>query len=439
MVEPHFRQTAQQLLQFIEASPTPFHCVNTLKNMFREQGFVELFESDSWSLERGGKYFLSRQGGTFCAFIFGSKPPQETGVRLIGAHTDSPNLRLKPNAPYIKAGYIQLGVEVYGGVLLGSWTDRDLAIAGRVLSREEGKVQSRLIRIDKPIARVPQLAIHLNRKVNEDGLVLNTQSHLPPLLGVSTETLSIPLILEQGGVKVSGVLSHDLQLYDTQKSILSGLQEDFIHSPRLDNQAMCFASASSLLKSHTESTPHTRLIACFDHEEIGSTSAHGANSTFLRDLLERMVVRESYPQEAFFKTIAKSFFISADMAHAVHPNYEEYHEPRHKPVINGGPVVKVNESQRYASNGETAGIFVDLCKQAEVPYQYFITRSDIACGSTIGPMTTAKLGIRGVDVGNPMISMHSIREMAGTKDPYWMEKVFQLFFQVSQIPEMSRA
>ncbi|MEK7487382.1 MAG: M18 family aminopeptidase [Planctomycetota bacterium] len=438
MVEPHFRQTAQQLLNFIESSPTPFHCVATLKKMFRDQGFLELFETDSWALERGGKYFLSRQGGTFCAFIMGTKPTQEAGVRIIGAHTDSPNLRLKPNAVYTKAGYIQVGVEVYGGVLLGSWTDRDLAIAGRVLSREEGKVQSRLLRIDRPIARVSQLAIHLNRKVNEDGLILNMQTHLPPLLGIGSETLSIPLILEQAGVKVSGVLSHDLQLYDTQKPVFSGLQEDFIHSPRLDNQAMCFASASSLIKTHPESTAHTRVIACFDHEEIGSTSTHGANSTFLRDILERFIIRESYPQEAYFRSIAKSFFVSADMAHAVHPNYEEYHEPRHKPVINGGPVVKINESQRYASTGETAGIFVDLCKQAEVPYQHFITRSDIVCGSTIGPMTTAKLGIRGVDVGNPMISMHSIREMAGSKDPYWMEKVFNQFFQVPQIPDLNR-
>lgn len=437
MVEENFRLSAQQLLNFIDASPTPFHCVETLKKKFMDQGFQALREENAWDLERGGKYYVTRQDSSFCAFILGEKPLQETGVRIIGAHTDSPNLRLKPNATYLKAGYVQVGVEVYGGVLLNSWVDRDLSLAGRVVIRENERLVPHLIRIEAPIARIPQLAIHLNRKVNEDGLVLNAQTHLPPLLSLSSEPLTVEAILAKAGIPFSPLVSFDLQLYTTQKSSFGGLQEEFIFAPRLDNQAMCFASAQSLLETASSKTEHTRLMACFDHEEVGSVSAHGGDSTFLRDLLERMVCHENRPQESYFRTIARSFFISADMAHAVHPNYEEYHEPRHQPKLNQGPAVKTNASQRYASNGDTTSIFIELCRQAEVPVQHFITRTDIPCGSTIGPMTTAKLGIRGVDAGNPMISMHSSREMAGAKDPYWMEKVFSRFFQVPQLPWLS--
>jgi aspartyl aminopeptidase len=425
----------QGLLDFIEASPTPFHCSRSLKNKLEAAGFVSLKERDFWTLEKGGKYMVFRQDSSVCAFILGTEAPQNSGIRLVGAHTDSPNLRLKPNASYVNCGYIQLGVEVYGGVLLSSWLDRDLSIAGRVLLRTpEGRQKPRLIRIDRPIARIPQLAIHLNRNVNEDGLKLNKQLHLPPVLGMSLKELNLEEVLSLAGEPVSELVSYDLQLFDTQKPVLAGLNQEFIYAPRLDNQAMCYAGMEALISSASRKTKHTRVLVCFDHEEVGSVSSQGGNSTFVRDILERLVTSEANPQESYFRSVAKSFFISADMAHATHPNYPELHEPRHQPLINQGPVVKTSHNQRYASNGETVGIFLELCNIAKVPSQHLVSRTDLSCGSTIGPMTTAKLGIRGVDVGSPMLSMHSIREMAGTQDTDSMIKVFALFFEIDELP-----
>jgi aspartyl aminopeptidase len=350
-----------------------------------------------------------------------------------GRNTDSPNLRLKPNPSYQKSGYVQLGVEVYGGVLLTTWTDRDLSLAGRVvLKSKKGQPVSRLLKIDRPLLRIPQLAIHLNREINETGLILNKQRHLPPILqmaenNLSSEKVLKDLVAQELKCKAGEIVSLDLALYDVQASTFAGANEEFIFAPRLDNLASCHAATLALLEASKQDSA-TRVLAFYDHEEVGSETAQGGESPFLKDALERMVMDSANPREALMRAIAHSIFISADMAHAVHPNYSDKHEERHLPLINAGPVIKTNANQRYATEGVSSAHFELMCQRAGVNVQKFVVRSDMGCGSTIGPMTAANLGIRTVDVGNPMLSMHSIREMAGSQDHGDMIQVFKEYF-----------
>ncbi|MBT3366545.1 MAG: M18 family aminopeptidase [Nitrospina sp.] len=414
------------LLEFIDRSPTPFHAVQEMTDYLSGKGFNELNEADSWDLVPNGKYFLTRNGSSLIAFTVGSKPE----FKIIGAHTDSPNLRLKPNAGYTKSGYQQLGVEVYGGVLLSTWTDRDLSLAGRVILAGKKKPSSKLIRFDQPLLRIPQLAIHLNRDVNKKGLILNEQNHLPPIFSLkkksSPDEILKKMVAKELKCKPADITGLELSLYDTQPGTLAGPEGEFIFSGRLDNLASCHSAMQALAES-TKKDPATRVIAFYDHEEVGSETAQGAGSPFLKDVLERIVLKED--RETFFRAMANSFFISADMAHAVHPNYSEKHDAQHMPIINSGPVIKSNANQRYATEGLSSAWFEMLCKKAGVPVQKFVVRSDLGCGSTIGPITAANLGIRTVDVGNPMLSMHSIREMSGTKDHEYMIRVFKEFFR----------
>ena len=416
----------QSLLEFIDRSPTPFHAVQEMTSALSNKGFIELKETEAWTLKPNGRYFLTRNDSSLIAFVVGSEPE----FKIIGAHTDSPNLRLKPQAVYAKNGYLQLGVEVYGGVLLSTWTDRDLSLAGRVILAGKKSPFTKLVRFKQALLRIPQLAIHLNRNVNKKGLILNEQNHLPPIF--SMQNKSTPdevlkkMVARELKCKPADIMGLDLSLYDTQPGALAGAEREFIFSGRLDNLASCHSAMHALTES-TMKDQATRVIAFYDHEEVGSETAQGAGSPFLKDVLERITLSEK--REGFLRAMANSFFISADMAHAIHPNYSDMHDSQHMPIINGGPVIKSNAGQRYATDAMSSVWFESLCKKAGIPVQKFVVRSDLGCGSTIGPITAANLGIRTVDVGNPMLSMHSIREMAGSNDHELLIRAFKEFFR----------
>ena len=426
------------LLAYIDRSPTPYHAVAETERRLQAAGFSRLSEDELWNLGPGDRRYLVRGEGSLVAFEIGSASPAQGGFRILGAHTDSPNLRLKPNADVRKEGYRQLAVEPYGGVLLHTWLDRDLSIAGRVSVQGEHGVETLLLDFGRPLLRIPNLAIHLNRELNKEGLKLNPQQHLAPLMGLEDAPDAAELVASelraQGapGVTPSKILAFDLMAYDTQTSGVSGARGEFIHAPRLDNLASCHAAVTALVDvdGDRKQAPFTRAVVLYDHEEVGSRSAQGAAGTLLADALDRVVMgfKGGEPQ-GLQRAVAASTLISIDMAHAVHPNYADRHEPGHRPVIGKGPVIKVNANQAYASDSATAGLFASLCGRVGVEPQHFVTRSDLACGSTIGPISAARLGVRTVDVGNPMLSMHSCREMAGTADVEPMIQVLGAFFE----------
>jgi aspartyl aminopeptidase len=339
---------------------------------------------------------------------------------VIGAHTDSPNLRIKPRPDTGRAGCRQLAVEVYGGVLLNSWLDRDLGLSGRVALRGSGGPEMRLVKIDRPLLRVPQLAIHLDRDVNEKGLVLDRQSHLAPLWSVGevernglARFLAAELQAEAGDI-----LAFDLMCHDTQPASLLGRERELVASARLDNLCSSWCGLEALLRSSNDGTPERTSVLClFDNEEVGSTSWGGAAGPLLSAVLERVVLQAGGTRDDYHRALADSFCASVDMAHATHPNYTERHEPGHWIALNAGPVIKVNTSMRYATDSEGEGLFQIACERAGVPFQKYVNRSNLACGSTIGPITAARAGLRTFDVGNPLLSMHSIRELCGADDP----------------------
>jgi aspartyl aminopeptidase len=422
------------LLAFLGDAPTPFHAVASASARLAAAGFRPIAETDDWSSLAPGAYAFAHGGSSLLAFVI-PEGKRIAGFRIVGAHTDSPNLRLKPAPEYKKEGYAQLGVEVYGGVLLNSWLDRDLSLAGRVFIAGSGpsaKTESKLVRFTKPMLRVAQLAIHLDRDVNDKGVVLNKQEHLAPIFGLERDGARDlrAMLAEELGVSGDQIVGSDLMLYDVVPPTLGGRDDELVFSARLDNLAMSHASIRSII----DATPKAAagdvvpVAALFDHEEVGSETAYGAHSGFLPRALERIVLGRGGSREDYHRALAGSLCVSADMAHAVHPNYESRHESRHKPVLNGGPVIKINSQQRYATSGATAALFRDLCARAEVPVQHYAHRTDLPCGSTIGPIASTLLGIRTVDVGNPMLSMHSIRELGGAKDPAMMTRVLTSFY-----------
>jgi aspartyl aminopeptidase len=429
-------ELVSDLLSYLDASVTPYHAVARARRMLEDAGFVDLREADRWALNAGDRAYVVRGGTSLVAFVCGQVAPQDAGFVLVGAHTDSPNLRLKPNADVSRAGYLQLGVEVYGGVLLSTWLDRDLSIAGRVLVDEGSDHHTaHLVDFGRPLLRIPNLAIHLNRNVNTEGLVLNAQQHLAPVLGLSSPSpIRLQHLLAEE-LRHAGqpsdpdrIVGFDLSLYDTQRATTSGVRGEFIHSARLDNLASCFSALDALCGAD-EPCDATRGIVLYDHEEVGSLSSQGAYSSFLRQVLDRVThACGGDGPDAFARAMARSFLISADMAHAVHPNYADKHEPNHQPVLGGGPVIKSNANQSYASDGEGMARFAQLCREAQVTPQHYVVRSDLACGSTIGPITAGELGIRTVDVGSPLLSMHSIREMAACSDADALSRVLSTFF-----------
>ncbi|NUQ74405.1 MAG: M18 family aminopeptidase [Polyangiaceae bacterium] len=408
---------AKDLGELIDRSPTPFHAAAEVASRLKAAGFQELSEREPWVVAPGDRRFFVRGGSTIVAFVAGSEPPAKAGFKVIGAHTDSPGFRLKPLPDVNSRGYQQLGVEVYGGVLFTTWLDRDLSIAGRVLFDRGGSIEARLVDLVRPVARIPNLAIHLNRQVNTEGLVLNAQKHLVPLVGLGKEAVLKSVIARELGEKAEALAGFDLCLYDTAKASVGGLENEFIFTARLDNLGSSHAAMRALIKAADTATPATRVIVLYDHEECGSRSFVGAGGPVLRDTLERLV--DALPDgkgQGLARAVAGSFLISADMAHAVHPNYADQHEPLHAPQLNRGLVIKSNSNQSYATDGASGAVFEALCRKVGYSPQRFVTRSDLPCGSTIGPITAAKLGIPTVDVGAPMLSMHSCREMAGTLD-----------------------
>lgn len=414
----------RSLMKFIDASPTAAHAVVKAQQQLDAAGYLCLNEGEPWDLKPGQRFYVLRQHNSLVAGRLGANPPAETGFRLIGAHTDSPGLRLKPHAHYSEKGYLMLGVEVYGGPLLASWTDRDLSIAGKLFVRQDAAMPKVvLVRGDRPLCRIPQLAIHLNREVNDKGLVFNKQRHLPPIYGLGDdEALRSESLLsyfaEQAAVDINDIVATDLEVVDTQGANLGGLNRELLFAPRIDNLAGSHAALTALLdvSSQDRAAPQsTQVIALFDSEEIGSQSLGGAGSLFLDSILERLAAPKG-KREDLHRALAKSLLVSVDGAHALHPNFAEMHDPQHPIHLNGGPVIKINAMQRYATRGLTGHWFERCAARAEVPVQHYVHRNDLPCGSTIGPMTSTRLGVPTVDVGNPMLSMHSIRETGGVED-----------------------
>ena len=416
------RAQALDLLDFIDASPSPWHAVQTCESRLQAAGFSPLQETERWALQAGGRHYVVRGGSSIIAFIVGSQPAAETGLRLIGAHTDSPGLRLKPKPAEEATGMIRLGVEVYGGPILATFADRDLSLAGRVNVRTPGGFATRLVRFADPLLRLPNLAIHMNREVNENGLKFNKQTELPLLLGVADDSKAEARfrqpIAEALGVDPADLLTWELNAYDTQKGSLWGADREFIADSQLDNLASCHAALNALLA--TQDPAATCLCAFFDHEEVGSESAAGAGGSFVQDVISRLAASAGLDGEDQRRMLARSFFISADMAHAWHPNFPAAYEPCHRVIVNAGPVIKSNANQRYSTSADTAARFMAICEKAGVPCQQYAHRTDLGCGSTIGPIVASRLGIASVDVGSPMWAMHSIRESAGVLDHSYM-------------------
>ena len=416
-----------ELGDFLDQSPTPFHAVSTMSEMLTEADFTALSEAADWDLQQGGKYFVTRNGSSLIAFVVGTDSLAETGIRMAGAHTDSPCLMVKPQPELLNNQYYQLGVEVYGGALLNPWFDRDLSIAGRLIfSDKNGQLKQKLVNFDEPVAMIPSLAIHLDREANS-GRTVNAQTDIPPILMQAKEKQDFQQLLRERFLNQGEqVMDYELCFYDVQQAATLGLKKEFFASARLDNLLSCFVATKALIEAQTDSTS---LIVCNDHEEVGSISSVGADGPFLESVVERLCQRDS---EAANKSriLGNSLLISCDNAHAVHPNFASKHDKGHSPLLNGGPGIKVNVKQRYATNGVTASLFKQICAAVDVPVQTFVSRSDLGCGSTIGPMTSAKLGVPTLDVGISQLAMHSCREVTGSEDPQRLTAVLTHFFNL---------
>jgi aspartyl aminopeptidase len=419
-----------RFLAFLDASPTPHHAVAQAARQLEDAGFAEVHAAEaSWPTAAGSRLML-RQEGTLFAVRIGSAPPGRAGFRVIAAHTDSPNLRIKPQPLLRSHGYVRVGVEVYGGVQVATWADRDLGIAGAVHVRASGGAETRLVHVRRPVARVPTLAIHLNRGVNDEGLKFNAQTQLPAVLSLEPsaglEGEGDPLralLAEAAGCAEGDLLTWDLSLFDLTPAARGGARGEFVFSGRLDNLASSHAALEALLAGADGGAETTAVIALFDHEEIGSRTSRGADSRSIETVLRRLCGSDLQLDLALARTI----LLSADMAHAVHPAFADRSEPEHAPRMNAGPTIKLNSNHRYTTEGSSAAMFALLCERAEVPHQWFVNRSDLGCGSTVGPMLASRLGVRALDVGNPMLSMHSAREQAGALDHPMMIKVMSRF------------
>lgn len=419
----------ERLLDFLRRSPTPWHATANMARRLEAAGYRRLEETAAWRLSPGERVYVTRNDSSIVALQL----PRErlAALRLVGAHTDSPGLRLKPNPAQSAAGWLQLGVEVYGGALLAPWFDRDLGLAGRVhLRHADGRIEGVLLDVAKPLAIIPSLAIHLDREAN-NGRAINAQTEMAPVFlqgggRPDLERLLAGWVAEQHGLEDVELLDFELVFRDMQPPSRVGVDGELIASARLDNLLSCFIGLEALLESDGR---QGAVLVANDHEEVGSASACGAQGPFLGDVLRRVSDQLGEPgEEGFIRLIQASRLISCDNAHALHPNFPDKHDAAHGPVLNGGPVIKVNASQRYATNSATAALFRDLCHAAEVPVQSFVTRADMGCGSTIGPITATELGVPTLDVGVPQWAMHSIRETAGARDVEHLTRVLTAFF-----------
>jgi aspartyl aminopeptidase len=422
------RSAVQDLMTYLDASPSPNHAVDNAAGQLVAAGFSELADTAPWESHIASGAWFVRRGGALIAWRAPSaESGWHNGVRIIGAHTDSPNLRVKPHPDTASAGYDQVGVEIYGGVLNNSWLDRDLGISGRLVLRSG---DSRLVRIDRPLARVAQLAIHLDREVNDKGLILDKQLHLLPFVGLTGETAQnfVTFVATSQDIDPADVIAHDLMFHDLTPAATLGVNNEFIASARIDNLFSCWAALAALRQAAPG--PQGQIVALFDHEEVGSSSTTGAAGPLLERVLQRLFAAVLVDIDNQAAALARSSCVSSDMAHAVHPNYVDRHEPQHRPIPNGGPVIKSNANQRYASTADTAASFAAACTDAGVPSQFFVSKNSMPCGSTIGPITATRLGIDTVDVGCAMLSMHSARELCGSADAELMVRALASYLHI---------
>lgn len=416
---------AEDLVRFIDASPVSYNAVRNIITELESVGYTALSEGDKWELKPSNKYYIKRNDSGLIAFQLGENLPWESGYNIVGAHTDSPLLKVKNESLKFKSGCLSINVEAYGGGINSTWLDRDLSIAGKVSVLIDGVVVNKIVDFKRAVGIIPNLAIHLNREANK-GFEYNKQNHLSVLLDSgsiepNSELHFKNLIADEFGFDKDAILEMDLYFYDTQKGSIQGLNSDLISIGRLDNLAMCHSILQSL--KFCKKSNSTKIGVFFDNEEIGSQTMQGADSNFLPSLLDRIVYSLGGSYEECQRARYFSFLISADGAHAEHPNFADKHDSSYSPKLNRGPVIKLSANYRYATTSESAAKFISLCKKVDVPFQKLANRSDVPSGSTIGPMSSSSLGIKTVDVGNPMLAMHSIRETQGVKDHLYMTKV----------------
>ncbi len=438
MTENSAQQLCQDLLDFIDNSPSPWHACQTVSHTLIENGFIQLFEAEPWNLQYNHNYFVIRDETSIIAFSMGGKSDiAQAGFRIIGSHIDSPTLRIKPNPVQIKNEIVRLGIETYGGAILATFADRDLSLAGRVVCKSDKTwlgAESQLIKFDAPLLRIPNLAIHMNREVNEKGLLLDKYSELPPVMAVIQNELPEQnalheMIANKIDVKADEILSWELNVFDTQKGAFYGSDKEFYANSQIDNLASVHASLEAMVNSKDNAAASINICAIFDHEEVGSATSKGAAGTFLKDVMQRIGASQNITDEGFKRAVAQSILLSADMAHAYHPGFASFYDDDNKVLVNKGPAIKINSNQRYSTDGLSEAFFINLCEKANSPYQRYVHRANLPCGSTLGPILSTSLGIRSIDIGNPIWSMHSIRESAGTQDHKYITDCFNELFK----------
>ena len=429
------KQFAKNLVDFIYESPTAFHAIETSEELLKVNGFKKLEATEKWNIEKGGKYYTTKNSSAIVAFTVNTDDLTKDGFRMIGSHSDSPSFRVKPNPEMeVEKTYLKLNTECYGGPILNTWLDRPLAIAGRVILKGDNilKPVETLVNINRPVCIIPNLAIHMNRSINE-GVALNKQKDMLPFVGLLNETLEkdnflLNTVANELGRKSEEILDFDLFLYEYEKGSLIGVNEELISSGRLDNLAMSHASLHALINAEAKSGVNMTVV--FDNEEVGSSTKQGADSNMLINILERISLCLGQYREDFLRSLYSSFIISADLAHAVHPNVTEKHDPTNRPVMGRGPVIKINANQAYTSDSYSISIYKTICKEAGVNYQEFVNRSDERGGSTIGPISSPHIDIPSVDVGSPILAMHSISELGCVEDHMDIYKTFKKFYEL---------
>lgn len=428
-------RNARSLMEFLDKSPVNFYAVRTVAERLDSEGFTRLDSRDAWPLKPGGKYYMVKNGTAIFGFTVASEPIASAGFRIIAAHSDSPCFRVKPNPEMLSdGGVVKLNVEVYGGPILYTWFDRPLSLAGRVVMRSDDPLhpESKLIKFDRPLLTIPHLAIHFNRSVNE-GNRISAQKDMLPVAAIVKEAaekdgLLLRLIAEAAGCSTDDILDFDLSLYDTTPACLVGMNNEFVTSGRLDDLSMVHAAMEALVSA--QAGKQTCVMAIFDNEETGSGTKQGAASPILADLLRRITDSFGGTREDFVRAVENSFMVSADNAHAYHPNYGEKYDPTNHPVPGGGPVIKINARCKYMTDADSAAVFRHICEKAGVPVQYFVNHSDVAGGSTLGNILTSQLPLRGVDMGEAIWAMHSVRETAAAIDHTYSIKAFSTFFNL---------
>ena len=429
------KEFAKDLINFIYDSPTSFNAVNTSKKLLNKNGFEELILNEKWNLKVGGKYYITKNSSALVSFVINSDNIEKEGFRIISSHSDSPSFRIKPNAEMsVENTYLKLNTECYGGPILNTWLDRPLSVAGRVVLKGENVLRplEKIVNINKPICIIPNLAIHMNKTIN-DGYSLNKQKDMLPLVGLLNESLEkdnflLNTLSKELNISKEDIIDFDLFLYEFEKGSLIGQNEEFISSSRLDNLSMAHASIHAIID--TKGNYGINMVSVFDNEEVGSSTKQGADSNMLLNILEKICLSLGKDREEFFNALYSSFMISADLAHAVHPNISEKHDPTNRPVMGGGPVIKMNANQSYTSDAYSISIYKNICKEADVSYQEFVNRSDERGGSTIGPISSNHIDIPSVDIGSPILAMHSIRELGSVDDHYSIYKTFSKFYEI---------